>query len=99
MAAPSRPGAVLRSTHAFGVQGGGICPDDLGNGIRGLKFQKGKRSVPASVGLARHKHRRPSGASTGLVSEGVQDEVNGAIGSDNTQDHDRNRCECKDENR
>jgi hypothetical protein len=82
----------------FGGSRAGICPDDLGNGIRGLKFQKGKRSVPASVGLARHEHRRPSGTSTGLVCKGVQDEVNGAVGSDNTQDHDRNHCQCEDEN-
>jgi len=50
------------------------------------------------VGLARHEHRRPSGTSTGLVRKGVQDEVNGAVGGDNTQDHYRNHCQCEDEN-
>ena len=55
----------------------------------------GRRSVAASVGLARHQHRRPTRASTGLVSEGVQNQVNGAVGGGNTQDHDRNRCKCK----
>ena len=58
----------------------------------------GKRSVSTSVGLARYQYRRPVGASKGLVRKGVQDEVNGAVGSDNTEDHDRNHCECKDEN-
>jgi hypothetical protein len=58
----------------------------LGNGIRGLASQSEKRSVSAGVGLARHEYRRPVGTSTGLVSKGVQDQVNGAVGSDDTQD-------------
>jgi hypothetical protein len=63
-----------------------------------LGIQTDGRSVSASVGLARHKHRRSTGASAGLIGKSVQDEVNGAVGSDDTQDHYRNHCQCKDEN-